>query len=595
MHDYRKSDDDMPLPASRPRRVVKPMARGKDFESTLTRRSTRLRSQHPAQGSSSVASSPTQRLVAVEIPSPAQGLSNLASPETSGDEDDAIVTMPASRRRKPAQHGTFVVDDDRVEYISSEDEPVQKHSLRPRRHVGDDFVVSNDEVEYITSENDDELIRPAKARKLSRKHKSPRTPRQRTQREQDELNEDLADLHDSDQDEVIEKPRTRGGPVTTQRDKTREHLELLRRRRAGEKIPRICESGDDEEKDDQDGVDLSFIGQPGFQSVEEDSVHSSVDTENEAETVPDNEEDDFVVEDSQDRLGRPHSGIPLQFTAFASKKPKELFVHVIEWLVKNRIAPAFSREDEIYNLSWARVDDQVQAQAGSRLISAAWNGTFKYSILARPSMRVSALPGEDEDNIRTCDACNRTNHPARYDFIFEGQAYSQKTLEPIDNSEDEEEYNGDVDYDEQGHQLAPQGRHFYLGRFCAANAEMGHKLTHWKYHLNESLMAYLEEQGVLSAEAIVAREKLNKKMREKEAEAIVDNMEETGMIAAFWSNFKNDLEDARLGMEGYERKGGRSKGRIGSVRTRDEHGTVREWKGDKLRTLPRMGSDSEGD
>jgi hypothetical protein len=205
-------------------------------------------------------------------------------------------------------------------------------------------------------------------------------------------------------------------------------------------------------------------------------------------------------------------------------------------------------------------------------------------------MRVLALPGLDEDNIRTCDACNRINHPARYEFVFFDQPYHKKTLEPVEA--DEEEDDG-LTRDEDGHVLPDEGRRFYLGRYCAANAEMGHKLTHWKYRLNENVMEYLEEQGVLSAEAIVSREKMNKKKREKEAENIVENMEATGMIAEFWADFQNDLDDARLGMEDFQRKGGRSKGRIGAIRTTG-NGVVREWNGDKYK-VTRASSDSDGE
>jgi hypothetical protein len=266
--------------------------------------------------------------------------------------------------------------------------------------------------------------------------------------------------------------------------------------------------------------------------------------------------------------------------------------------VKNKIAPAFNREDPVYSLAFARVDDQVRAQAGSRLISSAWGNQFKHTILARPNMRVVALPGEDEDHMRTCDACNRTNNPARYEFVFSGEPYYKKTLEPVDNSDDEEDDerddNNTVTYDEAGHMIASSNTRFFLGRFCAANAEMGHKLTHWKYHLNDSLMAYLESQGVLSAEAIVAREKMNKKKREKEAETIVDSMDDAGVIDNFWKDFENDLNDARLGMEDFEKRGGRTKGRVGAIRARTGR-LVKEWDKDRVKVAVALNSDSEGE
>jgi len=504
-----------------------------------------------------------------------------------------MVTRPATRRRrsKLVKDDDFVVDDDRVEYISSDGEPVRSSTKR-RRWINDDFVVDNDEVEFITS--DDEPIARPKTQRISHSHRSPRTPRRRSRKEQEELNEDLEDLQDSDS--AMKPSRTRGGPVNTQRDIVREHLEILRRRRAGEKIPRVEDS---DEEGEPDPVELDFIGREmnAYPPSDNTSVHSLIDTEPEASDNGEDVEDDFIENDSPGSRRLPHPDIPLEFTSYASSKPKELFPHIIEWLVKNKIAPAFSRDDQLWLLAFDKVNDQVHAQAGSRLISAAWNATFKHALLARPGIKVEALPGFEE--FRTCDACNKTNHPALYDFVFSGQAYDKGTLEAIENDSDvENEDDENSSHDEQDHPLAPATQHFYLGRFCAANAEMGHKLTHWKFHLNEHILSYLEEQGVLSADAILAREKMSNKKREKEAERIVDQMQETGMISKLWRDFQNDLEDARLGMEGYEKKGGRSRGRIGAVRSgRSEDMVVREWKEEKdgrqVRALIRVDSDSE--
>ena len=87
---------------------------------------------------------------------------------------------------------------------------------------------------------------------------------------------------------------------------------------------------------------------------------------------------------------------------------------------------------------------------------------------------------------------------------------------------------------------------------------------------------------MLSAEAIVAREKLKHKKREREAEAIIDSMEETGKMHELWKEFQADLEDARLGMEDYEKKGGRSRGRIGVIQS-SAGGKLREWRDDKYK------------
>lgn len=565
--------------------------------SPLERRSTRLRGGQPPVSPARLTRSPSvQTLVSVEIPTPPQRrssiLSTLGSAETSDEDNMILASQPAARRRQSrVVKDTRIVNDDELEYVSDEP-PTKTWGSRSRRKPRDDFVVDDEEIEYITSDEDDPpQTRLPKVNHPSssslRKAKIP--ARRRTREEQDELEDDLQNLQDSDEDLTAIETRTRGGPVTTKRDQAKEHLELLRRRRAGEKVPRVQDS--DDEFEDLPETHLDLIGHPEYD--EEGSVHSSIETEPEQDLAQvEEDEDDFVIEDSTGRLGRPNSDMPLQFTSFAYAKPRELFIHIIEWLVKNKIAPAFSREDELYTLAFDRVEDQVKAQAGSRLISAAWGNEFTRAILARPAMRVSMLPGSDEDNVRTCDACNRINHPARYEFIFSGQPYFKKTLEPIDNSSDEG-YDDDLDRDEGGHTLPSENRRFYLGRFCAANADMGHKLTHWKYHLNDNVLSYLEEQGVLSPDAIVARERLSKKKREKQAEDIVDSMRETGMIADLWADFENNLNDARLGMEGYDRRGGRSKGRVGAIRS-TANGMTREWDRDRVRVTRALESDSEG-
>ncbi|EXJ63521.1 uncharacterized protein A1O5_11570 [Cladophialophora psammophila CBS 110553] len=578
---------------------------GAGFPSSPTPRSSgRLRRRQSPRPTRSMRSGSPHTVQSVGISSPVNRcatFSDLGSPETSGDDDPVMVTKPTSRRKsKLDKDDPFTVNNEELQYLSDQ-EIHRRPTPKRKKSRGDDFVVDDDEVEYLSPDNESDEVRvqpPTKSRKLS-KHKSSKASRARTKEEQDELDEDLQDLQDSDQELSEPRARTRGGPVTTQRDKTREHLQLLKRRRAGEKVPRVHDSDEDSDEGSE-GVDIDFIGQPAYDISSNRSSHSVSDSDQSADNNGDAEqgedEDDFVVDDSRGRLGRPHPDIPLQFTSFASAKPRDLFPHIIEWMVKNKIAPAFNREDPVYNLAFDRVDDQVKAQAGSRLISAAWGTDFKRAILARPNMHVALLPGEDDEHMRTCDACNRTNNPARYEFIFSGEPYYKKTLEPVDNSESDEDAddeNGGITYDENGHAISSQQTRFYLGRFCAANAEMGHKLTHWKHHLNESLMTYLEAQGVLSAESIVAREKMNKKKREKEAENIVDSMEQTGVIAEFWREFENDLNDARLGMEDFEKRGGRSRGRAGAIRVTTD-GMVREWDKDKHWVAKAMESDSEG-
>ncbi|KAJ9662898.1 hypothetical protein H2198_001126 [Neophaeococcomyces mojaviensis] len=598
-----QDEDDVVLPSSK-RRKFSPRVE----DETPTRKSFRLRNL-VTPNSDAVESRPTGRLNRVAASSPTRKALSIGSAESSGDEQDAIVTIPVARRRstKKVEDDPFVIpDDDVVDHRTVSRSGARAMGGRQSRNVENDFVVDDDEVDYVSSDGDEA---PARRRRNSFKKK-----RQRSRQEQDELDDDLKDLQDSNDEEPLAAGRTRGGPVTTQRDWNRQHLEVLKRRRAGERTLRVTDSDDEDGQhsdDDEDGVDLDEIvySRPSRvpQIIEDDESGTEDEEQEEApEQLEAEDEDDFVVDDESQAFADHHSSIPLAFTSFASSKPRELFVHIIEWLVKNRIAPAFNRDDELYVLSWNKVNDQIKAQAGSRLISSAWSENFKNAILARPQMQVNHVSEGDDEFFLNCDACNKTNHPARYEFKFAGHAYHKDTLEPIDEDADsdideeddeegDDEANDKASYDQQGHLLPSTHKTFNLGRFCAANAEMGHKLTHWKYHLNESLLAYLEEQGVLSVEAIVAREKLNKKKREKEAESIVDQMQETGIIEEMWRGLQDDLEDARFGMEDHIAKGGRrNKNRIGKVRINRGNGRIEEWsEGGRVKLL--MPSDSEGE
>lgn len=562
-----EDEDDLVIPSSKRRKTT---GHPSSPLETPVRRSSRLQTSAPHldTSQSTERSSHIEALTPTRRPSGA--LSDLGSAETSDEDGNILAFRPTQRYRKNVMDSTH------------HDSETQKSGEGKKDNAPvDDWLVGDDEVEYMSSDED----LPAKRRR-DQTDRFPRTPRRSSRREREELEADLEDLQDSEQEKSARKTRTRGRPVTSERDKMKEHFDMLKRRRAGEKIPRIYDSDEDE----QEGGNL--IGRPMSEVSDEGSVHSSIDTDPEAEEQ--GEEDDFIEDDTSGRLGRPHPDIPLEFTHFASARPRELFPHIIEWLVKNKLAPAFARHDDMFTLAFDRVDDQVKAQAGSRLISAAWNAEFKYTIQARPQMSISALPGLDEDLIRSCDACNKANRPARYDFILSGDAYFSHSLEPVDTSDDEDDDDAvEVERDEGGHLLASQDRHFYLGSHCAANAQMGHKLTHWKYHLNESVLAYLEKQGVLSAEAIVARENMNKKKREKEAEAIVDSMGEIGKIEELWKDFQNDLNDARLGMEDFQKVGGRSHGRIGVIRSSGADGRIREWTDNKYKETVRMDSDSD--
>lgn len=163
-------------------------------------------------------------------------------------------------------------------------------------------------------------------------------------------------------------------------------------------------------------------------------------------------EEDFVVTDNEGLLGAPAGldQIPLEFTRHAHKEPIEHFKDVVEWMVHNKLNPAFARNDEIYRIAVRKLDDQVQAYAGSKS-STVWSPEFTNALKMRPEISTRAF--KEMSNI--CQACNR-KHPARYRITLSGKAYDRDTLEELTDEDDEDK--------DEFRELPDEGQSFFVGR-----------------------------------------------------------------------------------------------------------------------------------
>lgn len=163
-------------------------------------------------------------------------------------------------------------------------------------------------------------------------------------------------------------------------------------------------------------------------------------------------EEDFVVDDNEGLLGAPAGldQIPLEFTRHAHKEPIEHFKDVVEWIVHNKLNPAFARNDEIYRIAVRKLDDQVQAYAGSKS-STVWSSEFRNALKMRPEISTRAFKEMSD----VCQACNR-KHPTRYRITLSGKAYDRDTLEELTDEDDE-------DKDEFG-EFPDEGQSFFVGR-----------------------------------------------------------------------------------------------------------------------------------
>ncbi|EDN03442.1 predicted protein [Histoplasma mississippiense (nom. inval.)] len=219
-------------------------------------------------------------------------------------------------------------------------------------------------------------------------------------------------------------------------------------------------------------------------------------------------------------LGAPDelNDIPFEFTRHRYKRLRDHFKDVVEWMVHNKLNPAFPRDDVVYRVAFSKVNDEVMGLAGSQLISSAWNRDFRKALEARPGLNVTLYPISMG---HSCDACNKTNHPASFDIKLDGKPYLLETLEPI--SDDDEE-----DDDE---------------------TTMAHTLIHWRYHLKEWIVDYLQRKGIFSDAEILERERWSQKRRTKYANQVVDDMEEVAEINRLWRDFNTNLKTAREAKE----------------------------------------------
>ncbi|OJJ49806.1 hypothetical protein ASPZODRAFT_128336 [Penicilliopsis zonata CBS 506.65] len=441
-------------------------------------------------------------------------LSDLGSPETS--DADELVTQPRKRRRQTTQRTAASVD------VEGEEEEVEE-----------DPIVSS----------------PAK--RILRRGVSdvPRTPRRTSDQERLDLKEDLEDLQDS----VVRATRTRGHLANSARSQRQKQLDLLRRRRAGERMSDISSEAELESEHELEGSEIEDHEsedetQPPIKSIlpyDDSDIESAIASDEDLDRY----DDDFVLDDDATELGVPtqDEAMPIEFSRHNYKQPKEYFHDAVEWMVHNKLNPAFPRDDDLYKVAFMKLETEVQGRAGSQLVSSAWSSSFCRALMARPHIEETAFPITDG---HPCDACKRSGHPASFDIKLYGKAYSLETLEPLsddDVSAEEEttERSEPGERDRKGRILPDENIRWFLGRHCKTKATMAHTLVHWRFHLNEWVIGYLEGQGVLTDKMIVKRSHWSQKKLTKYANSVRDQMVENGEVRKLWRDFHIKLKTAR--------------------------------------------------
>lgn len=499
----------------------------------------------------------SEELEVTGMPSRAQGRNfDFGEPESSGD--DALASSPGSipKKGKEKKETKVYADED-----ESDDELPVSTKKRARKKA----------IEVYSDEEESDADMPVSSRKrkvpsASESDGEPATQRARrlspsaVRQEQEDLAEDLEFLGSSPRKlDISRRPRSVPQPMNARQ----KALEVLKRRRAGGKDDTPEAEEEPQPRRRRALYDTETESEPEEDTDEDedeipDEPHAPV---RQAITLDmfqeDDDDDNFVIEDDEETLGVPDEDarIPLAFSSMSRAKAKDLFKYAVEWMVQKKLNPGFARDDEIYRLTFRKLEDEVKGLAGSKFTSAAWTRDFTRALNARPILEAVEISGSSRILLENhCAACNRRSHPATWDVQFSGKAYRADTLSDVeeDSSDSDEEDDDDSDnsvdrrsVDANGHKLPHQDTVFHIGVFCKTNAETAHTLMHWRWHLYDWVKDYLKSQGHLDPAKIVERDGWKTKKKMKYANRVVDEMQENGEIKRLYDDFRATTKAAR--------------------------------------------------
>ncbi|EUC31382.1 hypothetical protein COCCADRAFT_27900 [Bipolaris zeicola 26-R-13] len=402
--------------------------------------------------------------------------------------------------------------------------------------------------------------------------------------EQEELKEDLAFLRSSP---VADSRRSTS---TTLKNKRQEALEALKRRRAG---TTEASSSATPVRRKTVVIDSDSDSDSELEIIKEEEEDSDVeasdqdDSEDEQETnafdmFQEDQDDEQFIDDTENIIGEPAANDDLdelRLTLSLSRaKTKDLFRHAVEWMVMKKIHPGFESTKNIYTVTFRKLDDEVKGLAGSKYTSAAWTSDFTRAIRARPDLMINDLSASERAAMSPhCEACNRTNHTASSELLFQGAPYNPDTLEPLSSNSDSDSDSdsdsstssalssdsetlpngGKPTYNYQKERIPPESHRFPVGSTCKANAQVAHTLYHWRYHLYQWVKDYLKAEGHFTEKKLVKREGWSDRKRAKAAAKIVKRMEDKGQIRELYHSYKNQITAAVEADNRFENRWGR--------------------------------------
>ena len=391
----------------------------------------------------------------------------LSSDEGSDPQTPQRLVTPI--RRAKAQHKTYTVPSGSSE---SSEAGIPTRKLRQELSISPQSqraghidgkgtgslkgAVSNEDVSGVkqavnisdgndSSSSDDIVATPARRRRSTAQIQHPsQKSGDLSAKDSEDLEDEVNDLQGSDTE--LRSTRTRGRQVNSARSIRQQKLEELKKRRAG------LRNGSEEESEYHESDDSNGSGPEPIHHA----MRRGGDLDEYEEDFVDDDDETLGVEMDAEALRRT---IPIEFTRHANKKTIEHFKDEVEWMVHNKLNPAFKRHDEIYEVAHRKLDDEFKAYAGSKFISAAWNPKFDTALKSRPEIYVTSIPTMLEDK---CDACRRSNHPPKHKVTFAGKPYDRHTLEPIVHKDDDDD--SDLSSSEGEDKPEDEQQGFFLGR-----------------------------------------------------------------------------------------------------------------------------------
>lgn len=499
------------------------------------------------------------------------------TPQEESDEDDVVVASARKVRRPPQKTSDDEEDsDDGLPTTMG----TQKRGGRGKERQSS-FISSSPPAETAGSEDDLQIIEKPKCERASEGGQeddnsedediAPVTPgrrrlkrggRQMSQQEKEDLDEDLDFLGPSSDVDENRAPRD---SQSIKKNARQQALERLKKVRSSQQTG-LTDIREEEEQEQAEAADQQELDELYDNS---DETPEPAPTSSRAMFAADEDDEDFIEEGEDDILGIP-DGIPIAYTRYASMKAKDLWKFAIEWMVQKKINPAFSMDDEIYTLTFQKLDDEVSGLVGSKFASSAWTGEFTIALRSRPEIAYTSIDRHSAEHAYRdkCDACNRSGHPATSEVQFQGKPYNRQNLDEVGKYDDDDDDDDDDDedndntssssstsgdhpsYDASGREVPPANRTWYVGKFCMSNARTAHALHHWRYHLYEWVVIWIDGHGYSGPKELKKRDKMSTKKRRKYANKIVDRMADEGVLKQLWKEFRGTLDDAKDAKQG---------------------------------------------